>query len=259
MVSEKPKQPWAIAARKIRHEISALLHGNRELGLKKIAGDGLNPQTLRRRVSAIEFLERFEKETKLESAVLETFPIAAVEFLSRWYRRDPSAARKAATKLIDGKLTVEQLRLGEKESRKSAFAGFGKSLEIDYKHQIETQIQSWFRHPLKEVERRKRFDPASLVDFTAGGTHGVPKTGILIVGPYSDRILYERRAFDWIAKAFTLLQVFEVIYLVLPDNAKAADFFLDWWRPLNIPARHLCLLQLPSGKVWPPDSRHGRS
>jgi hypothetical protein len=71
MVPDKPKQAWALAAHKTRQEISALQRANRELGLKELADKSrLNPQTLRRRVSALDFLERFEHETKIKSAVL---------------------------------------------------------------------------------------------------------------------------------------------------------------------------------------------
>jgi hypothetical protein len=176
-----------------------------------------------------------------------------LEFLSRWYSHAPVAAKKAAIKLIDGNMTVEQLRFEEKQSRTSAFAGTGKSLELDYKHEIAGAISSWFGGPLIKVEKRVRFDPTSLVDFRSHDTHRGPKTGFMIVGPYRDPALYQRRAFDWIAKACTLLRVFEAMCLVLPDNAKVDDF-LDWWRQLNISPHHLALLKLPSGQLWPPDS-----
>ncbi|SIO37334.1 hypothetical protein SAMN05443247_04552 [Bradyrhizobium erythrophlei] len=262
MVPDKPKQAWALAAHKTRQEISALQRGNRELGLKDLADkSGLNPQTLRRRVSALDFLERFEQETKIKSAVLETFPVAAIEFLSRWYSHDPIAAKKAAIKLIDGNITVEKLRLEEKQSRTtSAFARTGKSLELDYKHEIAGAISSWFQGPLIKVEKRIRFDPTSLVDFRSDDTYRRRKTGFLIVGPYRDPALYKRRAFDWIAKAYTLLPVFQAMCLVLPDNAKVDDF-LDWWRPLNISPHHLALLKFPRGQrgqLWPPNSEIGR-
>jgi hypothetical protein len=254
MVPDKPKQAWALAAHETRQEISALQRGNRELGLKYLADkSGLNPQTLRRRVSALDFLQRFEQETRIKSAVLETFPVAAVEFLSRWYSHDPVAAKKAATKLIGGKITVDQLRLEEKQSRTSAFAGTGKSLELDYKREIAGAISSWFGGPLVTVEKRVRFDPTSLVDFRSDDNYRGRKTGFLIVGPYRDPALYERRAFDWIAKAYTLCRVFEAMCLVLPDNARADDF-LDWWRPLNISQHYLALLELSSRRLWPLDS-----
>lgn len=43
--------------------------------------------------------------------------------------------------------------------------------------------------------------------------------GVLIVGPYRDEDLYRRRAFDWVSKAYTLLKIFKLMFLVLPDNA----------------------------------------
>ena len=152
---------------------------------------------------------------------------------------------------------MEQLRLDEKRSRTSAFAGTGKSLELDYKREIAAAVSSWFQGPLIKVEKRVRFDPTSVVDFRSNDNYRGRKTGFLIVGPYRDPALYERRAFDWIAKAHTLLRVFEAMCLVLPDNAKVDDF-LDWWRPLNISPHHLALLKFPSGQLWPPDSKIGR-
>jgi hypothetical protein len=254
----RPRQAWALAAHKTRQEISALQRGNRELGLKALANKtNLNPQTLRRRVSALDFLARFEKETEIPSALLESYPIAAIEFLARWHSHDPNEAWNAAIELIEGQIDIQQLGEKEKKSRTSAFAGTGKALELDYKSEIETAIQSFFKAPLIRVDkvaRHPKNDPTSLVDFTSQDTYPGPKTGIIIVGPYRDPELYERRAFDWIAKASALLKVFDVMCLILPSNAQVNDFS-GWWEPLEISPHQLALLTvIPFGQIWPHDS-----
>ena len=74
-------RPWVLEARAIRDQVAKLHHGDRELGLQKIAGKDRNPQTLRRAISALEFLERLSKEKYSSATKLEAYPVAAIEYL----------------------------------------------------------------------------------------------------------------------------------------------------------------------------------
>ena len=218
-----------IEARAIREQVAKLHHGNREVGLRKIAGENRNSQTLRRAISALEFLERLSKEAKYSSASkLEMYPVAAVEYLSRWYKRDAPGALQAADKLLRGDYDVKGLGEAESRSRKNIFEGAGKALETDYRSRVTKRIADIVHSevdPSLELFKSSLLgDPAGIPDFAYRNSKGTLMAGVLIVGPYRDPDLYRRRAFDWVSKAYTLLKIFKLVFLVLPDNASRQDF-----------------------------------
>ncbi len=224
MSNDRNARPWVFEARSVREQVAKLHHGNRELGLQKIAGENRNPQTLRRAISALEFLERLSKEAKYPSASkLEMYPVAAVEYLSRWYKRDAHGALQAADKLLRGDYDVKGLREAESSSRKDIFEGAGKALETDYRSKVSKRIAEIVRSeagPSLELFKSSSLgDPAGIPDFAYRNSEGILMAGVLIVGPYRDEDLYRRRAFDWVSKAYTLLKIFKLMFLVLPDNA----------------------------------------
>lgn len=236
----------------MRDQVAKLQHGNRELGLQKIAGENRNPQTLRRAISALEFLERLSKEARYSSASqLEMYPVAAVEYLSRWYKRDARGALRAADKLLSGEYDVKKLAAKERGSRKNIFDGAGKALETDYRLRVSKrifEIVSAAAGPSLELFKDNSLgDPLGIPDFTYRNSKGILMAGVLIVGPYRDVDLYRRRAFDWVSKACTLLNLFELMFLVIPDNANL-HLFKDLARQLNIGEHRLRIVKINSSK-----------
>ena len=239
-----------IEARAIREQVAKLHHGNREVGLRKIAGENRNSQTLRRAISALEFLERLSKEANYSSASkLEMYPVAAVEYLSRWYKRDAPGALQAADKLLRGDYDVKGLGEAESRSRKNIFEGAGKALETDYRTKVSKRIADIVRSEvgasLELFKASLHGDPAGIPDFTYKDSKGVLMAGVLIVGPYRDEDLYRRRAFDWVSKAYTLLKIFRLVFLVLPNNA-SRQHFDRLANQLNIDDRLLRIIKINS-------------
>jgi hypothetical protein len=248
MASRGHLKPWAIDAEKARPRAETLAYGEREAGIKNLAGElGLNPQTLRRSLSAIEFVEALAREADFPAEQLKSYPLAAVEYLNRWFRRDKRRALVAGKELLAGKYpNVEQLRQAEQDSRKDVFESTGKALEIGYRRLIKDRVTADVktRHPdveFHDVADPTKGPPLSMVDFAFAGADGTPWVGVVIVGPYRDQSLYERRATDAVSRAFTLLRSFKYVDLVLPDNCNPEIFYnltrklkLEMFRELEI-------------------------
>jgi hypothetical protein len=251
MPNDRNARPWVLEARAIRDQVAKLHHGDRELGLQKIAGKNRNPQTLRRAISALEFLERLSKEKYSSATKLEAYPVAAIEYLSRWYKRDADGALRAADKLLSGEYDVKDLGEKEKNSRKNIFEGAGKALETDYRRRVAdkiAEIVSAAAGPsLKLVKSDLLGDPLAIPDFAYRNSKGILMAGVLIVGPYRDADLYRRRAFEWVSKACTLLNLFELMFLVIPDNANL-HLFENLARQLNIGEHRLRIVKINSSQ-----------
>lgn len=252
MPNDRNVRPWVLEARTIRDQVAKLHHGDRELGLQKIAGENRNPQTLRRAISALEFVERLSKEKYSSATKLEGYPVAAIEFLSRWYKRDSVGALQAADKLLSGEYDVKDLGEKEKNSRKNIFEGAGKALETDYRRQVAdkiAEIVSAAAGPsLKLVKSNLLGDPLAIPDFAYMNANGKFVAGVLICGPYRDKDIYRRRAFEWLSKAYILLNIFELMFLVLPDNAEVGHF-KDLMRPLKINEGVLRIVKVYSSNI----------
>lgn len=231
-------RPWVIDAKRIQSEVNALPHGKVEHGLQEIAKRvNLNAQTVRRIVAALDFLDRLKLQHKQLASNLQSYPVAAVEYVARWHKRDPRTALKAAGNLVTGDINVKQLADAEKEARKGAFSGSGKSLEVDFRRSIkgnvERMVQSSFGGGLTLILRRAVGDPSSIPDFAFEDRNGSLAAAVLIVGPYTDKTIYARRAFDWVAKAAALLHVFKRVFLVVPSEADI-DVFWRWRSSLKL-------------------------
>jgi hypothetical protein len=250
MPNDRNVRPWILEARVMRDQVAKLQHGDRELGLQKITGKNRNPQTLRRAISALEFLERLSKEARYSSASkLEMYPVAAIEYLSRWYKRDSRGALRAADKLLSGEYDVKKLAAKERSSRKNVFDGAGKALETDYRFRVSKrifEIVSAEAGPSLELFSSNDLgDPVAIPDFAFRNKNGKLVVGALIVGPYRDKDLYRRRAFEWISKAHMLLNIFQFILLVLPENANV-DHFRMLMHSLHIDGSRLRVTKIHS-------------
>lgn len=245
-------RPWVNEARSAREMVARTPRGEREKALQKFASPR-NAQTLRRAVAAVEFLEKLSDETHFPAERLEAFPVAAIEYLSRWYKRDASGALKAGEKLLDGGYTAKTLGDAERSSRTKVFGGSGKALEADYRRSISEKVKNAarslgsiippkptpFKAYGKEIKRS--------VDFAFLDANKRPLVAFIIVGPYHDKNMYVRRAFDWISRANTLLNIFKFIYLIVPENGNIS-VLTRLRRRLNINPEHLRIKKLHSSR-----------
>jgi hypothetical protein len=251
---------WAQVALKARERASRLGFGARDKGLQTIADDletGWTAQTLRRALSAIAASEKIEAEAGIPAESLLRFPLAAVEYAARLYRRDPKVAISSITELINGEITVAQLKTKE-EGGDVPGREAGKALETRYRKAMERVICQTIESTLQVSvgPNKSRFaeDPLTLADFVSAdqdemswipryGQFDPKRLAIVIIGPYNDEVLYRNRAFDWTARAYALLVAYRQVVLVLPDKCPTEPF-IHWRAMLRLSDDSLLLLKL---------------
>ncbi|MEY9463864.1 hypothetical protein [Bradyrhizobium ottawaense] len=250
----KEVRDWAKVAAEARRDADRLPFGQRETGLEEIAkrlsGVQWSTQTLRRALAALEASERLQAETGIAAADLQAYPLAAVEYASRLFRRDPEAAKIAIGGLLKGEITVAQLkRLDaelhplDREIGRGLKARFRKSREKVILNAIEEKTGArLIANPLTTLVRKGvregGEDPLRIPDFLSGNLDPIPlygsveyrRTVALIVGPYGDPSIYQSQAFDWVAKAKALLAVFRFTILVLPEDCPVKPY--QYWRAM---------------------------
>jgi hypothetical protein len=265
---------WAKTAAQARSRAPLLKYGATDDGLRQVAGElGVkwSAQTMRRAMSALAATDRLESEAAIPAVELQRFPLAAVEYADRLYRRDPAKGKEEILKLIEGKITVAQLkRLEEKGHDPDREAG--KSLKTRFRKSVQPVIEAAISKALSdhvmpnertsEIKRglRKNVeDPLAIADFVStdqGPDTSIPPYGAfelvrlaaMMVGPYTDKSNYRTRSFDWAAKARALLEVYGRVILVLPPDCPPAPFL--YWRAMFRLSDHSLLLLklLPGGK-----------
>src|SRR5882757_6859285 len=81
--TKKVEAQWIRLAVAARPRLDGLRFGNREVELKRLATEfGINPQTLRRSLAALKFIESLEGEKFLKGLSLRGAPVAAIEHLA---------------------------------------------------------------------------------------------------------------------------------------------------------------------------------
>jgi hypothetical protein len=248
---------WAKLAAAARQKADRLPFGRREAGLEEIAkglsGVKWSTQTLRRALAALEATERLQAAAGIAAADLQAYPLAAVEYATRLFRRDPEQAKKDIARLLKGEITVAQLKRLDAELRpldreigRGLKARFRKSMEAFILKAIEekTHVRLTANPLISDVRKGLREggqDPLTIPDFLSGSldtssaipTYGpieVARYAALIVGPYGDPAGYQSQAFDWVAKAKALLAVFRRTILVLPEDCPVKPY--QYWRAM---------------------------
>jgi hypothetical protein len=265
---------WAKLAAEARQQADRLPFGQRESGLLEVA-KGLgeakwSTQTLRRALAALAVTERLEAEAGIAAASLQAFPLAAVEYAARLYRRDPEKAKTEIGRLIKGEITVAQLkRLNEelrpldREIGTGLKARFRKSMADVIVAAVEKKLgdRLYANRRTSEIRQGLREhveDPLAIPDFVSGdqdpkttippyGEFDPVRLAVLIVGPYSDVTLYQTRSFDWAARAKALLIVYRRVILVLPENCDPQPF-MYWRAVLRALDRELMLLRISADR-----------
>jgi hypothetical protein len=265
---------WVKTAARARSRAPLLQYGTTDNGLRKVAtelGVKWSAQTMRRAMFALTATERLESEAAIPAAELQRFPLAAVEYADRLYRRDPEKGKEEISKLIEGKITVAELKRMEEKGH-APDRDAGKSLKTRFRKSVQPVIEAAISKALsdhvmpnartseiKKGLRKNVEDPLAIADFVSTdqgpdtsippyGSFELVRLGVLMVGPYSDKSNYRTRSFDWAAKARALLEVYGRVILVLPPDCPAEPFI--YWRAMFRLSDHSLLLLklLPGGK-----------
>jgi hypothetical protein len=265
---------WATIALQARERASQLKFGATDDGLRQVGsklGVNWSAQTMRRALSALTATERLEAEADIPAAALQQFPVAAVEYAARLYRRDPEKGKDEISKLIAGQTTVAELKRSEAEGH-APDRETGRGLKTRFRKSVQSAIEAAISKKLKdrvrlnertsEIKKKLREhveDPLAIADFVStdqGPDTSIPPYGpfeqvraaVLMVGPYSDKSSYRTRSFDWAARAIALLVAYRRVIVVLPNDCPAEPF-MYWRATLRLSDNSLLLLKLlPDGK-----------
>lgn len=231
------RSAWSELAAAAKPKLEGLRFGERENGLRRLAeAEGINPQSLRRALAALRFVETLEANRFLKKLALRSAPMAAIEHLARWYGYDRAAALRAARLLADGRYTIESLGKAEAAARAAAQAlGVGRSLVRNCRARVGPVLQAQFKN--HEMDTRGARDPDEpAVDFRFRPVGAARWTiAAIIIGPYLDRNRNRReiRLGDWIVKALGLSAIYEQVILVVPTAAMRKEC-LAWLRAHGI-------------------------
>jgi len=229
--SRRRRAAWAELATAAKPKLEGLRFGEREDGLRRLAeARGINPQSLRRALAALRFVETLEANRFSRRLMLRSAPMAAIEHLARWYGYDRAAALRAARLLAEGRHTIASLGTAEAAARSAAQAqGIGRSLVRRCRARVGPVLQAQFKdYEMDSRAGRHPDEPA--VDFRFRPTGAARWTiAAIIIGPYLDRDRREIRLGDWIVKAIGLGTIYEQVILVVP-SAGIKKECLAWMR-----------------------------
>jgi hypothetical protein len=212
---------WSELAAAARPLLEGLRFGEREPALKRVAeSHGVNPQSLRRALAALRFVESLESQRFLKKLDLRAAPMAAIEHVARWHGYDRAAALRAARLLAEGQYTVASLGAAEATARTASRAsGVGRSLIHRCRARVGPVLRAQFKqYEMDERAARRSDEPSVDFRFRPMGA-GSWTSAAIIMGPYRDRARYELRLGDWLIRALGLSAIYERVILVVPTAA----------------------------------------
>ena len=230
-------QLWKSRAQTARLELQGVPAGQREQKLSELAGQrDLN--TVRRAITALDFLERWIVEEPEAAGMLSEAPQTVVEVISRWDSFDRKGALGAAARWKAERTPVGQLNSEMKLSRASQGTKPGRTLKNEYRERateiVEELVGRVVAGKLTRPSKNHRTQDDPTVDFhflavDPAADFTVRSVACVIVGPYRNRDLYRRRRLDALSKCFALAWVHDVVVLLLPDNhyLKAYQRWID--------------------------------
>ena len=212
---------WSDLAEAARPLLEGLRFGEREPALKRVAESyDINPQSLRRALAALRFVEELESQRFLKKLDLRAAPMAAIEHVARWHGYDRAAALRAARLLAEGQHTVASLGAAEGAARTtSRVGGVGRSLIHRCRARVGPVLRAQFKSFEMDPRATRRGDEPS-VDFRFRPTGAARWTiAAIIMGPYRDRSRYELQLGDWLVRTLGLSAIYERAILVVPSAA----------------------------------------
>ena len=224
-------QKWAVDARIAREQLAHVREGEREATLRSISG-GKRANTVRRWIAALAFLETLQHKQPSLSSRLMRAPFTLVELFSRWHAFDPAGA-------------IVEMRLWEKEggsfrkvgdrlakARRANEAPSVRSEEIAYRKRMKDSVKRLVARRLRgpAVEPVLNFKDSELPPadylFRSFKTMGRKPLDVvvLVVGPFSNSEMYQRRLPDIVAKAFAFAWLYDAVFLLVPEKDRAEDY-----------------------------------
>jgi hypothetical protein len=223
---------WKTRAQAAREALRDVPEGKRELKLRELAG-ARDLNTLRRALTAFNFLQRWIVEQPAAGGVLQEAPQAIVEVIARWAAFDVKGALDSTRRWQADKIPIDQLTGEMQAARAGKGVAPGKAIGLEYRKSamrivedlVARRVSGLLTRP--EINYKSGDDPNVDYRFLAVDPKGdlrARSVACIIVGPYRNPGLYKKRRLDWLSRAFTLAWVHDVVVMVLPDDEQGESY-----------------------------------
>jgi hypothetical protein len=185
--------------------------------------------SLRRSIFAYEFWRGLAESEPLLHAHLAEAPLSIVEVIARWYAFDREGARGAAKAWSQGDGTVRSIAEEMHKRRPKGFFGktgtaYVRAYAIAAESAVADALRLSIGAPVSIAGKGTRAPSGLSVDFVFV-TQQAPsrRIAVLIVGPYNNEKNYVAKSGEWIARAYGLAWLYEMVVLAVPNVAALPD------------------------------------
>ncbi|WP_128921410.1 hypothetical protein [Bradyrhizobium nanningense] len=217
---------WKKRARSAMLKLRNAKRGETESILSAV-GQGINPNTVRREVQALAFLDDLRKSDPAISRRLRVSSFGTIELLARWSSFDPRGAAEEARKVASKEHSLKSL----KSALQSAMERHSVPTRLGFLQGIEPSVRSQICRilggnlaPLKRSEKALGRAP---IDFfyqlTQPGTAD-KCVAVLVVGPYRYVGQYSKRRQEELWRAMGLAWAFDHVVVVLPERRSLIEY-----------------------------------
>jgi hypothetical protein len=218
---------WKRIARQARNAVQGTKRGARQAAWKTAAG-ALDPNTVRRLVFSLDYLDSLKKADADLHKDLDGAPFSLIEILARWNSFDAKGSSLAAHEVARGKHTIASLSGVMKEARKNTVLNrSGKSLTAAFREQValiaarvvQDKLGGMISDP--SVGHKEADYPRLDFKFLRMTNEGnEPEyVAVIIVGPYSSNDAYVKRRYEWLLRAFAFAWIYDHVFLWIPPAA----------------------------------------
>lgn len=215
---------WAALASEAKPELDKLDHGRREEGFRSQAEKvGVSPQTLRRAVAMLNFVEKAEQLPLLANLNLRAVPLNGLEHIKKWYEYDPKGAAEAARQLVKGAM-VEAIAAAESAARQAVSPTLkGRALAVEYRRSLSQYLdERLFDEGYRQMFERRSLWHAPRVDCRFR-KHDQEEASLVAIamGPYENKNAYMKLLGDTMIRSLGLGTIFERVILATPEKSIA--------------------------------------
>jgi hypothetical protein len=212
---------WKQKAAFARERLREARRGEKDLALLQLAG-GKDPNTLRRTIFALDYLDDLAKSAPRLRSDLESVPLSLIELLARWRSFDPKGASKAAREVAKGRHSVSSLSKAMADTKKNGSDDF----EPSYREQAAIDVIR------KAMGDDIAFDEAATlsapVDFqfirAVGKPRRVEKLAAVMIGPYADPKTYSKRRVEWVQRCLGLAWMYHHVVMLVPHLPEVESY-----------------------------------
>lgn len=227
---------WAVMAAEAAPELGQLNHGQREQGFRVLAERfDVSPQTLRRAVAMLKFVERVESSQLMAGLNLRAVPLAGLEYIKKWNGYDAKGAAAAAKMLVKG-ASVEAIATAESEARARLSPALrGRALSVGYRRYLADHLSDALRLDGYVVVNSKKnlwYNPSVDCHFVKQNDAHISIVAIAM-GPYDSDAAYRKMLNYWMVRSAGLSRLYSKVILAVPTD-KMVILGSEWLKNNNI-------------------------